>query len=163
MKKILFFFACRFWIYVLNLLQSLRVNSKTFSTRRMARSKISSTSWLEFARYNFFEILILTVNVRIKTNIFRLITTSCVRMKRNSPLLGFPWMRLDSNRSNRRSPDKKSERGQPVLFLLPHKNFYILCNCIKKINLLCNMKFFFEQPSFRNNQCGDCKLFQSIN
>ena len=66
------------------------------------------------------------------TNIFRLITTSCVRMKRNSPLLGFPWMRLDSNRSNRRSPDKKSERDQPVLFLLPHKNFYILCNCIKK-------------------------------
>ena len=49
-----YFFACRFWIYVLNLLQSLRVNSKTFSTRRMARSKISSTSWLEFARYKFF-------------------------------------------------------------------------------------------------------------
>merc|ERR1711937_765744 len=91
--------------------QSLRVNSKTFSTRRMARSKISSTSWLEFAR---------------------LITTSCVHMKRNSPLLGFPWMRLDSNRSNRRSPDKKSERDQPVLFLLPHKNFYRFCNRIKK-------------------------------
>ena len=141
-----YFLGCMFWIHALNLLQSLRVNSKTFSTRRMARSKISSTSWLEFARYKFFEILILS-KLRYKygiiTNIFRLITTSCVRMKRNSPLLGFPWMRLDSNRSNRRSPDKKSERDQPVLFLLPHKNFYILCNCIEKINLLCNMKFFW--------------------
>ena len=154
-----------FWIHALNLLQSLRVNSKTFSTRRMARSKISSTSWLEFARYKFFEILILS-KLRYKygiiTNIFRLITTSCVRMKRNSPLLGFPWMRLDSNRSNRQSPDKKSERDQPVLFLLPHKNFYILCNCIKKINLLCNINFFLNSTAFVNNQCSHCKLSRFI-
>ena len=113
-------------------------------------------------KVKFFQILILRVDLRVITNIFRLITTSCVRMKRNSPLLGFPWMRLDSNRSNRQSPDKKSERDQPVLFLLPHKNFYILCNCIKKINLLCNINFFLNSTAFVNNQCSHCKLSRFI-